>query len=95
VKHEPGRETRPGSWESAWAADVQSWLHLRATCVRLAWNVLIRRCGSRDSEAWVDGVRFALLGTLVRADGGGNPVGVSGARQRALLAADMNPHTAW
>jgi DNA-binding SARP family transcriptional activator len=34
----------------------------------------------------VGGVRFALLGTLVRADGAGAPVAVSGARQRALLA---------
>jgi DNA-binding SARP family transcriptional activator len=34
----------------------------------------------------VGGVRFALLGTLTLADGTGNPVTVSGARQRALLA---------
>jgi DNA-binding SARP family transcriptional activator len=39
-----------------------------------------------DSEAWVDGVRFALLGTLTLADGAGNPRTVPGARQRALLA---------
>lgn len=32
------------------------------------------------------GVRFALLGTLMLADGGADPVAVSGARQRALLA---------
>src|ERR1017187_3231783 len=43
-------------------------------------------CDSRDSEAWVSGVRFALLGTLMLAGGAGDPVGVSGARQRALLA---------
>jgi DNA-binding SARP family transcriptional activator/Tfp pilus assembly protein PilF len=34
----------------------------------------------------VGGVRFALLGTLTLADGTGNPVTVSGPRQRALLA---------
>jgi len=34
----------------------------------------------------VSGVRFALLGTLMLADGGGDPVAVAGARQRALLA---------
>jgi DNA-binding SARP family transcriptional activator/tetratricopeptide (TPR) repeat protein len=34
----------------------------------------------------VSGVRFALLGTLTVADGDGEPVTVSGARQRALLA---------
>jgi hypothetical protein len=28
----------PGSWESAWAAGVQSWLHLRATCVQRAYD---------------------------------------------------------
>src|ERR1017187_8696690 len=43
-------------------------------------------CDSRDSEAWVSGVRFALLGTLMLAGGAGDPVGVCGARQRALLA---------
>jgi DNA-binding SARP family transcriptional activator/Tfp pilus assembly protein PilF len=34
----------------------------------------------------VGGVRFALLGTLMLADGAGDPVAVPGARQRALLA---------
>jgi DNA-binding SARP family transcriptional activator len=34
----------------------------------------------------VSGVRFALLGTLMLADGAGDPVVVSGVRQRALLA---------
>jgi DNA-binding SARP family transcriptional activator/Tfp pilus assembly protein PilF len=34
----------------------------------------------------MSGVRFALLGTLMLAGGAGDPVGVSGARQRALLA---------
>jgi DNA-binding SARP family transcriptional activator/tetratricopeptide (TPR) repeat protein len=34
----------------------------------------------------VSGVRFALLGTLVLADGAGDLVAVSGGRQRALLA---------
>jgi DNA-binding SARP family transcriptional activator len=34
----------------------------------------------------VSGVRFALLGPLMLADGAGDPVAVSGARQRALLA---------
>jgi DNA-binding SARP family transcriptional activator len=41
---------------------------------------------AEDSEAWVSGLRFALLGTLMLADGAGDPVAVSGARQRALLA---------
>jgi hypothetical protein len=65
---------------------VASACNARATCVRFAWNALIRRGDSRDSEAWVGGVRFALLGTLMLAGGAGDPVGVSGARQRALLA---------
>ncbi|MDX6390303.1 MAG: hypothetical protein QOJ73_1366 [Streptosporangiaceae bacterium] len=34
----------------------------------------------------MSGLRFALLGTLVLADGAGDPVAVSGARQRVLLA---------
>jgi DNA-binding SARP family transcriptional activator/tetratricopeptide (TPR) repeat protein len=34
----------------------------------------------------VSGVRFGLLGTLTLANGAGDPVAVSGARQRALLA---------
>jgi DNA-binding SARP family transcriptional activator/Tfp pilus assembly protein PilF len=34
----------------------------------------------------VSGVRFALLGTLTVADDAGDPIAVSGARQRALLA---------
>jgi len=34
----------------------------------------------------MSGVRFALLGTLILAGGAGDPVAVSGARQRALLA---------
>ena len=34
----------------------------------------------------MSGLRFALLGTLMLADGAGDPVAVSGARQRALLA---------
>jgi DNA-binding SARP family transcriptional activator/Tfp pilus assembly protein PilF len=41
---------------------------------------------AEDSEARVSGVRFALLGTLMVADGAGDPVAVAGARQRALLA---------
>src|ERR1022692_3724495 len=41
---------------------------------------------AEDSEAWVSGLRFALLGTLMLADGAGDPVAVSGARRRALLA---------
>ena len=41
---------------------------------------------SGGCEAWVSGVRFALLGTLTVADGAGDPVAVAGARQRALLA---------
>src|ERR1035441_7257678 len=76
----------PGSCEPAWAPAVPFWLHLRATRVRFAWNVLIRRCDSRDIEAWMSDLRFALLGTLTLAGGAGDPVVVSGARQRALLA---------
>jgi hypothetical protein len=56
--------------------------NLRATRVRYAYDrpgvSRVRRCGSRDSEAWVSGVRFALLGTLMLADGAGDPVVVSG-----------------
>jgi hypothetical protein len=32
-----------------------------------------------DSEAWVSGVHFALLGTLMLADGAGDRLAVSGA----------------
>src|ERR1022692_1268978 len=65
---------------------VASACNARATCVRFAGSIPVRRCGSRDSEAWMSGVRFALLGTLMLAGGAGDPVVVSGARQRALLA---------
>jgi hypothetical protein len=57
---------------------VASACNVSATCVRFAWSVLVRCGGSRDSEAWVSGVRFALLGTLMLADGAGDPVVVSG-----------------
>src|ERR1022692_3237283 len=76
----------PGSCEPAWAPGVQSRLHLRATWLRSSWNIPVRCGGSRDSEAWVSGVRFALLGTLMLDGGAGDPVVVSGVRQRALLA---------
>src|ERR1022692_689869 len=65
---------------------VASACNVRVTCVRSAWNVLIRLRGRGDSEAWVSGVRFALLGTLMLDGGAGDPVVVPGARQRALLA---------
>jgi DNA-binding SARP family transcriptional activator/Tfp pilus assembly protein PilF len=96
VKHKPGRRIRPlaeaalmpgpGSCESAWAPGVPFWLHLRATRVRFEGEALIRRGDSRDSEAWMSGVRFTLLGRLMLAGGAGDPVALSGARQRALLA---------
>src|ERR1035441_7257718 len=65
---------------------VASACNARTACVRSPWNVPVRPAGAGDSEAWVSGVRFALLGTLMLADGGGDPVAVAGARQRALLA---------
>ena len=68
------------------AIPVASACNARVTCVRFAWNAPVRFGGSRDSEAWVSGVRFALLGTLMLAGGAGDPVVVPGARQRALLA---------
>src|ERR1700722_4008263 len=57
-----------------------------AACVRFGRNALVRRGGSWDSEAWVSGVRFVLLGTRMLAGGAGDLVAVPGARQRALLA---------
>src|ERR1039458_1186465 len=64
---------------------VASACNARTVCVRSAWSVPVRPAGG-DSEAWVSGVRFALLGTLMLDGGAGDPVVVPGARQRALLA---------
>ena len=64
---------------------VASACNARTVCVRSAWSVPVRPAGG-DSEAWVSGVRFALLGTLMLDGGAGDPVVVPGARQSALLA---------
>src|ERR1035441_7425074 len=73
-----------GGEEAGGAMLLASACGARPAGVRSPWNVPVRPAGAGDSEAWVSGVRFAFLGTLMLADGGGDPVAVAGARQRAI-----------